>query len=126
VANFFSTILDYLNPLSDNFFLKIAFVPSNNYINNQFNTLQQNINYRFSWVTDIQSMIKSIKMSDTTGGIANIHAVIPIINRDVVVVDFKYLNDHAEFIRGLVSALIYFLIIIYLIRNVPLLLGYMS
>ena len=132
ISGFFTAIqktidkmLDYLNPTSDNFFLKTAFIPEDGWFSSQITSLHDTALLKFGWVSDLRSMLSSITMNDTDG-IENIHAVIPIINRDVTVVDFTYINQHASFIRGLCSAFIYFLMIIYILRNAPSVWGQMT
>lgn len=73
----------------------------------------------------MRNMLSSIQMSETTGGIQNFNATLPIVG-NVTVINFKYLNEHASFIRGLGSAFIYILMAIYCIKQAPRILGSMD
>lgn len=111
--------------MSENFFIKKALVPSEGYFQEKTTQLQGAVSSRFSWITDIRTMFSSIQMSETTGGIANLNCTLPIVG-NVTVVNFKFLNDHASFIRGLCSAFIYILCGVYVIKQAPKLLGSMN
>jgi len=86
--------------------------------------LNDSIAYKFSWINDLKTILSSFDWSEKTGGIDNIHAVLPIVG-DVTIVNFQYLNDHSVWIKGLSSAFVYFLICVYVVRTAPSLLGYM-
>ena len=85
--------------------------------------LQSEMNDKFGWFNDLQNEIKSMQLADSTGGIQDIKATIPVINQTVTVVNMQFLSDHASFIRGITSALVYFFIAMYLIRQGPRILG---
>ena len=123
MASWFTTLFNWLNPFSDSFFLKVAFVPSDGYMDSKNAQLQSQMNDKFGWFNDLKTQISSMKLADSTGGLQNIHVTIPIVNQDVTIIDFSYLDDHASFIRGITSALVYFFIAMYLIRQGPKILG---
>lgn len=101
-------------------------MPHDGYFNDKQQQFGEAVGARLSWINDLKTMFSTMEMSDTTGGIADIHANIPVVGQDEKIVDFSYLNAHASFIRGLCSAFIYILLAIYLARELPKVLGYMS
>lgn len=87
--------------------------------------MQNSLKDRFGFVYDVIEIVNSMEFNDSETALENIHATLPIVG-DVVIIDFTYLNQHASFFRGILSAFVYFLIGIYMIREAPKVLGFMS
>ena len=93
-------------------------------MDNKVSNMKDIVAYRFSWVSDVKTLFNSMEFSDTTGGLENVHCVLPIVG-DITVIDFKYINQHAPFIRSMCNIFIYFLMAVYVLREAPKLFGYM-
>jgi len=53
-------ILDHLNPFSDKFFLKIAFIPSDGYFERFANEIKQSFDGKFAFISEIGDVLKSL------------------------------------------------------------------
>ena len=126
LGNKFSTVLDYLNPTSDNFFLKTAFIPSSDFMqvyNNDFNNaLTEKFSFFYqlrdtfdSLVSSIQSNVDSwqgVKVNFTNYGIG-----------EITIIDPTFANAAIPKIKFWIGGMMYFFTSMWIIRKVSNVMG---
>lgn len=107
-----NNIASYLDPFSENFILKIAFVPSRT---DRSELLIEDLKDKFGGITDIISNLESLKSYDETGQPPvfklNFNGSIYGIEGEYQVIDFSFYEDYRPWIQSftVMVAWIYFL-----------------
>lgn len=94
-VNLLTNLLDYINPISDDFFLKVALVPSDDYFNNYFDEIKQEFDKRLnldSLNTFINAVINPVKTIENFGTTPDFEINLPKKYGGVTVkiIDFSY------------------------------------
>lgn len=115
-----SSILDLVNPLSDNFFLLKAFVPSDNFLENKNDELKTALFDKFPIINQITDVFDSFQSSDYSDSEwQGVKAEIPLLNnQEFVIIDPTFVNYIAPKIRFWFSGLIWFFLLLYTLRRV--------
>jgi len=115
-------ILDYLNPFSENFFLRIAFIPSDGFIPNKFDELKEVIDDRlpiigtlsdvFNTITDVQGIESTkpkieVELPGKWGG------------KKVEIINFDVIDPYVPYVKTLIRFLIWIPFIIKIYRRIP-------
>ena len=117
-------ILNYLNPFHENFFLKIAFIPSEGFIPNKFDELKVEFDNRlpiigtftdlFTSITEVQS--KSIRSTSPT---FTMELPSKWGGQTVQVINFDPIDPYVPFIKTLIRILLWIPFIIKMYKRLP-------
>lgn len=111
-----NSVLSLINPFSDNFFLKIAFIPQSNFFMNSYNAMGDSINAKFpafSQLTDAFHAFKdNVVINDEFTGLT-----MTVKGQEVYIVEPTYINKYSDKIKFWFSGLIYFLVGIFLMKK---------
>lgn len=108
-----NTILDYLNPYSENFFLKIAFVPSDGFVAEKFESLKSTLLSKIPLLQQIADLFETIKATQFGTKPQAITVTMPIQygGQTYSVINFDYFSQYRTLILNFVrySAWFFFL-----------------
>ena len=108
-----NTILDYLNPFSENFFLKIAFVPSNGFVAEKFESLKSTFLSKVPLLQQIADLFATIKATQFGTKPQAITVTMPIQygGQTYSVINFDYFTQYRTTILNFIrySAWFFFL-----------------
>jgi phage-related protein len=117
-----SNFMSYLDPTSENFFLKLAFIPSDGFISGKFNELKVVIDDRlpiigtltelFNTITDVQSIESTkpkfeIELPDKWGG------------QTVEVINFDVIDPYIPYIKTLIRIFLWIPFLIKMYKRLP-------
>lgn len=110
-------MLSYINPFSDKFFLKIAFVPADGFMMDRLEGSKQVLNERFFFLEQISDSMDAVltRISEPTW--QGFKAEIPLINKEVTVISPVMVNEASGKIKAWVSGIIIVVMIMYLIKS---------
>lgn len=119
----FTDVLKYLNPLSEQFFLKLAFIPSEGFVESKVNDLRLNVSSHFSFVDQIRDTVNSVVNgsynAETWLGIKYSN---PMIG-EVVIVSPIAVNEWGYKIRYWIAGFLYFLTLVCTVKRLAEVLG---
>lgn len=117
-------ILNYLNPMHENFFLKIAFIPSEGYFEDFASDIKTSFDGKFTFISDIGNILGSI-----FGGVFDTDPEPPEFNitlpggkwgeGSVKVIDFSIFEDYRPFILNFIRVLLWIPFLIKLYKRLP-------
>ena len=109
-------IVDYLNPLHEKFFLKLAFIPSDGYFTNKFNSIYMTLNSKFPFLAQMIDSVNSLHGfvdSEWQG----IKIRVPFTNKEAYIISPDYVNQYAEKFKFWTSGIMYLFTALFLIRQ---------
>lgn len=110
-------ILDFLNPTSDDFILKVAFVPSETYMINWKNEIMNTYQLKFQFIDQFRNTWNSITNTVEKDYWEGITYNNPIIG-EVVIVNPIVVNTYADKIKFWIGGCIVLLTIVMTIRRI--------
>lgn len=115
-------ILSYLNPLSDKFFLKIAFVPQDGYFNGYFTDIKTTFDSKLPIIGTISSVVNSIKDATVNGDAPDFKVSLPggkWGNGQVSIFNFAILAPYRDTILTILRVLIWLPFILKQYKRIP-------
>lgn len=117
------SLIDYFNPSSDSFILKIAFIPEEGYFENKINELKDKAQDSVGLFSQLEDTFNSVAQAVTDDdhwegvkvdlscyGVGNIG--------EVMVIDPTFINFSSDKIKFWISGLIWFTLLLWLVRRV--------
>ena len=126
VFDSFVTLLDYLNPLSENNFLKILFIPKDGFFTTYFSDLKSALDNKFPIANQIRDTWDSIKtaVSDRVNGWDGFKVDMSRYGAGTLtIVDPTFVNYVAPKLRFWIGAALYFMTFLFLIKRSSQLIG---
>lgn len=130
VKNIFSSIgeiLNYINPLSEKFFLWIAFIPEDGYFENYSNKYQTLIKEKFAVVYQLRDTIEAFKTAVESNAMGKEFSITADLSKygigEVEVVNGKAIHTYGEKLKFWIGGLMIFLTSAWLFRKVSGLIG---
>ena len=117
-----SVFISYLNPLSENFFLKIAFIPSQGFIPSKFNELKDVIDAKMPIIgtlTDLFDSITELRSVDSTKPTFSIELPSKWGGQTVQVINFDVIDPYVPYVKTFIRFLIWIPFIIKIYRRLP-------
>lgn len=117
ISDSFTAVLNFLNPESEGFFLKVAFVPSETYMNNWKDEIMNTFQFKFQFIeqfSDTWDSITNTVGKDQWEGITYNN---PIIG-EVVIVNPIAVNTYSYKIKYWIGGCIVLLTIVMSIRRI--------
>lgn len=118
VKSFFKTLLDYLNPLSDNFFLKVAFIPRDGYFMNYFTDIKGAFDNKIPIVGQLFDFFKVI----ATATVLDAPAPQFMLNYQGVsmsIIDFSFVLEYRTIIVNFIRFTAWFFFLKRLYNRIP-------
>lgn len=112
-------IVSYLNPLSENFILKIAFIPEEGFIQDNFQILRQQLNDKLGIGNFVQESIDIMKDMAEQEEWEGFSIIVPITGQEIQVVNPDPINTFSPYFKGFISAFLYLFTGIMLIKKLP-------
>lgn len=120
-------IISWLNPFSKDFILKLAFIPSEQYMNNYGDELKGVIMDKFAVVGQIHDTIKALTTAIDDNVLGNDFRITIDLSKYGIgkqdIVSMTALNYYGEKIKFWISGFIYFLVAMWLYRKFSSVLG---
>ena len=113
-----------MNPSSENFILKKAFIPQDGFLEASFNGFYDALTDRFPVIGQIGELLAVFSGLDMVEAIPDITVSLPGFGT-FTVVNFTWLNQSAGTIRIWMSILMYAMLGFFLVREAPRLFGHM-
>ena len=117
VFNGFAKIVTYINPLSDKFFLKIAFVPRNDFIKDEINKVKTVFDQKFAVFDQLGDTIKAVWRVYDRSDWSGIKVTIPLTNQTVTIVDPAPVNSVAQKIKYWMAGFLIIVTVMYVYRK---------
>lgn len=114
------SLLDYINPFSKNFFLKIAFIPNIEDI--IFDDVKNALYEKFAFLSSFEEIHKSFENTfNNETGCPEFTITLPSFLGGSVVkpIDFRFFNNYRGLIHGFIIAISYFLFIEKTYKKIP-------
>lgn len=125
--NFVSTlgeIINYINPWHENFFLRVAFIPSEGYLESYVNEIREIFDDKFTFISEIRDFLGSL-----FGAVINTDPKPPefTINLpggkwgqgSIKIIDFSLFAPYREFILNFIRVLLWIPFLLKLYRRLP-------
>jgi len=121
LLNGINTILDYLNPYSENFFLKIAFVPSNGFVAEKFESLKSTLLSKIPLLQQISDLFATIKATQFGTKPQDITVTMPIKYGGMTysVINFDYFTQYRTLILNFIRYSAWFLFLKKTYKRLP-------
>lgn len=128
-TDLFSTlgeILNYLNPFHENFFLKIAFIPSDGFIPNKFDELKESFDDRLPIIGTLTELFNSMTQNQTR--IRSMDSTKPTFTMElpekwggktVQVINFDPIDPYVPYIKTLIRFFLWIPFIIKIYKRLP-------
>lgn len=117
VFNGFAKIVTYINPLSDKFFLKIAFVPRNDFIQDEINKVKTVFDQKFAVFDQLGDTIKAVWRVYDRADWQGIKVTIPLTNQTVTIVDPAPVNSVSKKIKFWMGGFLIIVTVMYVYRK---------
>lgn len=117
VFNGFAKIVTYINPLSDKFFLKIAFVPRNDFIKDEINKVKTVFDQKFAVFDQLGDTIKAVWRVYDRADWQGIKVTIPLTNQTVTIVDPAPVNSVSKKIKFWMGGFLIIVTVMYVYRK---------
>lgn len=124
----FNTVLSFLNPFSDDFFLKVFFIPSDGFIDETFEQLKTKLESKLGYGASFDLISDALNSSDP-GNHDGITKSVNLYGAGTITANFLNLdafNSIKAHVFGFIRGLAFFLIPMYHINKVFKFLGYGS
>lgn len=122
IAGFFSEINRYLNPSSEDFFLKLAFIPSEGFIHAKFNELRVVFDERLPIIgtlTELFNSITQVQNIDSTKPKFTMELPGKWGGKTVEIINFDVIDPYVPFIKTFIRFLIWIPFIIKIYKRLP-------
>lgn len=117
-------LADYLNPWSDRFALRLAFVPAVGYFDTYYGDLSLALTTKFSFFAQLKETVAALKSQQDNDEWPGLFANFSYFGIGVQkVVDNKAANEYAHKIKYWIGGLLYFMTILFFIKKVSTVLG---
>jgi hypothetical protein len=123
IFNRIGTVANYLNPVHKDFFLWVALIPSEGYFEAKTQLLYDTLDGRFAFIGQINDAMKEVTKAISSGKWPGVKATIPIIEREMVIVDPIFVNSASAKLKAWIGGLIVMILFGYLVRKGSKLLG---
>lgn len=121
IGSAINSMLGWFNPLSENFFLRKAFVPSENYFSEKLTILKANMDAKLAAKDQMRSaweaVVAKVSYGDQWQGFK---ATIPLIGKEVTIVDPAFVNKAAPKIKFWMAGVIYLVLVLWTYRKIAL------
>lgn len=114
------SLIEYINPFSDKFFLKIAFVPETN--NLIFDEVKETLYNKFGFISSFEKIHNSFEnLFNKNEGMPSFTITLPdfLGGATVTPINFSFFDNYRGFIHGFIIAVSYFLFIEKIYKTIP-------
>lgn len=121
-SNAMSTFMSYLDPTSDNFFLIVAFIPSDGFISEKFNEVKVEFDNRLPIVgtlTELFNTITQTKSIQSTKPKFEIELPSKWGGQKVEVINFDIIDPYIPYVKTFIRFLIWIPFLIKIYRRLP-------
>lgn len=121
-SNAMSNIMSYLDPTSDNFFLKLAFIPQDGFISGKFNELKVVIDDRLPIIgtlTEVFNTITEAQSIESTKPKFEMELPSKWGGQKVEVINFDVIDPYIPYVKTFIRFLIWIPFIIKIYRRLP-------
>lgn len=113
-------ILDYINPFSENFFLKLAFIPDTEDL--IFDDVKDTLYSKFPFISSIEKILEDFKTvfsneSSKPNFTVSLPAFLGVGTFSII--DFSFFDNYRGLIHGFIIAVSYYLFITKLYKKMP-------
>ena len=126
ITGFFGDLLSYLNPMSESFILKIAFVPSDGYFSDYVDSFGDMINNKFAVIGQLKDTLTAFGTAVSSNANSDF-AITADLSRygigEQEIVSGVALRAYGEKMKFWIGGLLYFITAMWLFRRVTSLLG---
>lgn len=113
----FSTVISYVNPFSDKFFLKIAFVPRDGFIKGEIKEVKTVFDQKFAVFDQLGDTIKVVWKVYDRSDWSGIKVTIPLTNQTVTIVDPAPVNSISKKVKFWMGGFLIIITIMYVYRK---------
>lgn len=110
-------LLDYINPFSDKFILKIAFIPEEGYLEDKLDDLKYDLERRFAFIDQINDSMKSVTKAVSSQKFEGWKITLPYVDKELQVVNPYMINEIMPKLRYFLGGVMVITTFIYLIRR---------
>lgn len=119
-------ILNYLNPFHENFFLKIAFIPSDGFISNKFDELKEALDDRLPIIGTLTELFNSMTQNQTR--IQSMGSTKPTFTMElpekwggqtVEVINFDIIDPYIPYVKTIIRFMIWIPFLIKIYKRLP-------
>lgn len=115
------SIVDYLNPFSENFFLRIAFVPREGYLKDKVSSTFDKASKKFPAISQLKDSFSALLTS--TSDVTSWEGIKVNFSRygigEVVIVSPAFVNLLGNKLKFWISGCIWFMFVLYFLRRIP-------
>ena len=127
IGNLINVIRSILDPSSDTFFLRIAFIPSEGYFQGKIEEIKENVESRFTILSQFVDTINSV-INASYADVNEWQGIKGDFSRygvagETVIVDPTFINYISQKIKFWISGLIWFVTALYTVKKISTLLG---
>ncbi|MBO8161986.1 MAG: hypothetical protein H0Z24_10195 [Thermosipho sp. (in: Bacteria)] len=114
-------LLDYINPFSDNFILKVAFVPSAGYFDQYWSDIRTAFEQKIPLVTQLYDFFSSVLGVSYSESVPEFKISLPAKygGVDVNIIDFSYFADYRDLILNFIRFTSWFFFLKRLFKRLP-------
>lgn len=110
-------IFDFINPFSDKFFLKIAFIPEEGYFSEKTSDLKADLESRFAFMGQIKDAFGAVTQAVTTQQFKGWQVKVPYTGKTLNIIDTTFINAFAPKLRYFTGGFFVIITLIYLIKR---------
>lgn len=111
------SIVAFLNPFDDKFIFKVAFVPSDGFVQNKLTSLKTGLDTRFAFVGQTRDAFNAIRSTVTDSSWQGLKATIPLINKELTIISPVMINEAAGKMKAWIGGFISVLMAIYIVKR---------
>jgi len=127
INNNLSLVISYLNPLSENFFLKLAFLPSQEYLSNYATQYRELFDSKFTVLSQIDDSISAFNQAIESASSGEWQGIKIDLTRygagELSIVSSEAINYYSQKIKFWLSAFMYFITALFVVKRVSTVLG---
>lgn len=110
--------MSYVNPFHENFFLRVALIPSDGYFERKIGEIQEIAFQKFPAFQQLSDTLAVLETIDEQGQWKGVQADFSSYGvGEVTVVDPTFINSTREKFKFWISGILYLMLIVYLIRR---------
>lgn len=117
IFNSVKSILNYINPFSDKFILKVAFIPEDGYFDKKVNDLKADVSARFAFFKQVDDALGAVTQAISTQQFKGWEVKVPYTGKTLNIIDTQFINAFAPKFRYFTGGFFVIITLIYLIKR---------
>lgn len=117
IFNSLKEMLSYINPFSDKFILKVAFIPEDGYFDEKVKDLKADVMARFAFFNQIDDALDSVTQAISTQQFKGWEVKIPYTGKTLNIIDTQFINAFAPKMRYFTGGFFVIITLIYLTKR---------